>query len=92
MPRTDEFCTRDLHHKRAEVFDSQKRKPDTPIGVDEDSHRPDTVNFSWPRPPKWITRSHATTLPAIVEEVDGFAKQVHASPPSGTDIRHVTAI
>ena len=92
MPRADKFCNRDPHHEGAEVFGSQKRKPDTPIGADEDSHRPDIVNFSQPHPPKRVTRSHATTLPTIVEEVDGSAKQLHASPSSGTDIRHVTTV
>ena len=92
MPKADEFCTRDPHHKGAEVFGSQKRKPDTPIGADKDSHRPDTVNFLQPRPPKWVTRSHATTLPTIVEEVDGSAEQLHALPPFRIDIRHVTAV
>ena len=92
MPGADEFCTRVPHHEGAEIFGSQKRKPDTPIGVDEDSYRPNTVNFSRPRPPKRVTRSHATTLPTIVEKVIGFAKQVYASPPSGTDICHVTVV
>ena len=59
MPEADEFYTRDLHHEGAEAFGSQKRKPDTSIGADEDSHRPDIVNFSRPRPPKRVTRSHA---------------------------------
>ena len=87
-----EFCTHDPHYEGAEVFGSQKQKPDTPIGVDEDSHRPDTVNFSRPRPPKRVTRSHASTLPTIVEGVEGFAEQVHALLPSRTDICHVTAV
>ena len=92
MPGADEFCTHDPHHEGAEVFGSQKRKPDTPIGADEDSHRPNTINFSRPRPPKRVTRSHASTLPTIVERMEGSVEQVHALPPSGTDICHVTAI
>ena len=92
MPGADEFCTRDPHHEGAEVFGSQKQKPNTPIRADEDSHRPNTVNFSWPRPPKWVTRSHASTLPTIVEGVEGSVEQVHASPPFGTDICHVTTV
>ena len=74
MPGADEFCTHDPHHEGAEVFGSQKRKPDIPIGADEDSHRLDIVNFSQPRPPKRVTRSQTTTLPTIVEEVDGSAE------------------
>ena len=92
MPGADEFCTRDLHHERAEIFGSQNLKPNTSIGADEDSHRLDTVNFSWPHPPKWVIRSHASSLPTIVEGVEGFAEQVHALLPSGTNICHVTAV
>ena len=92
MPGADEFCTRDPHHEGAEVFGSQKWKPYTSIGAKEDSHRLDTVNFSWPHPPKRITRSHASTLPTIVEGMEGSTEQVHASPPSGTDIYHVTVV
>ena len=92
MPGADEFYSRDPHHEGAEAFGSQKQKLDTPIGADEDPHRPDIVNFSRPRPPKRVTRSHATTLPTIVEEVEGSAEQVHALPPPETDIRHVTAV
>ena len=92
MPEADEFCTCNPHHEGAKVFGSQKRKPYTSIGVHEDSHRPDTINFSWPHPPKRVTRSHAITLPTIVEEVEGSTEQLHALPPSGIDIRHVTAV
>ena len=86
------FCTRDPHHEGVEVFGSQKRKPDTPIGADEDSHRPDTLNFSQPCPPKRVTRSHASIVPTIVEGMEGFAEQIHALPSFGTDICHVTAV
>ena len=71
ISKADEFCTLDPYHEEAEVFGSQKQKPDTHIRVDEDSHRPNTVNFSRPRPPKQVTRSHTTTLSTIVEEVEG---------------------
>ena len=74
MPRIDEFCTYDSYHEGAEVYGFQKWKPDIPIGADEDSHRPNTVNFSWPHPPKQVTRSHATTLLTIVEEAEGIAE------------------
>ena len=92
MPGLDEFCTRNPYHEGAKVFGSQKRKPDTPIGIDKDSHRPNTINFSRPRPPKRVTKSHANTLLTIIEEVEGFAEQVHASPPSGIDICHIIAV
>jgi hypothetical protein len=32
-----------------EVFGSSKRKANLPLGVEEESHRPDKVNFSHPR-------------------------------------------
>ena len=48
MPGADEFCTRDPHHEGAEVFGSQKRKLDTSIGADEETHRPDIIHFSKP--------------------------------------------
>ena len=40
MPGGQDFCTRNPHLKGAEVFGSQKRRPDTPIGDDRESHRP----------------------------------------------------
>ena len=92
IPEADEFCTCKPYHEGAEVFGSQKRNPDTSIGANEDSHRPNTINFFRPHPPKRVTRSHATTLPTIVEEMEIFAEQVHALPPSTIDICHVTAV
>ena len=56
------FFTRDLHLEDAEVFGSQKRRPDTPIGDDGKTHRPDTMHFSRPRPGKRVTRSQPETL------------------------------
>ena len=50
MPGGKEFFTRDPHLEGAEVFGSQKRRPDTPIGDDGETHRHDTVNFSRPPP------------------------------------------
>src|SRR5450631_3806638 len=63
MPGGDEFCTRSPHLEDAKVFGSQKRKPDTPIGADDETHRPDTLNFSRPRVAQRTTRSHASPLP-----------------------------
>jgi hypothetical protein len=63
MPGREEFCTRDPHLEGAEVFGSQKRRPDTPIGDDGETHRPDTVNFSCPPPGKRVTRSQPVTPP-----------------------------
>ena len=55
MPGGEEFCSRDPHLEGAEVFGSQKQKPDTPIGDDSETHHPDFVNFSRPHPAKRVT-------------------------------------
>jgi hypothetical protein len=49
MPRMAEFCTREPHFEGEEVFGSQKRKADVPLGSEHESHRPNKVNFSHPR-------------------------------------------
>jgi hypothetical protein len=41
-----EFCTREPHFEGEEVFGSQKRKVDVPVGSEHESHRPDKINFS----------------------------------------------
>ena len=76
MSRVDEFCTCDPHHKGVEVFGFHKWKLDTSIGVDEETHRPDTIHFSWPLLPKRVTRARATTLPTIVEEFEISVEQI----------------
>ena len=92
MPGADDFCTRDPHHEGAEVFGSQKRKPDTPFGADDETHRPDTISFSWPPPLKRVTRARAATLPTILEEVEPCMERFQPLPPVGTDIRRITAV
>ena len=92
MPRASEFCTRDPHHEGAEVFGSQKRKHDTPIGADEETHRLDTIHFSKPLLPKRVTRACAATLPTIVEEFKTSAKPMQPLPPVGSDIHRITAV
>jgi hypothetical protein len=49
MPGAAEFCTREPHFEGEEVFGSQKRKADVPLGSEHESHRLDKVNFSHPR-------------------------------------------
>ena len=39
MPGADDLCTWDPHYEGAIVFGSQKRKPNTPIRVDKETHR-----------------------------------------------------
>jgi hypothetical protein len=54
-----------------EVFSSQKRKADVPLGFEGESHRPDKVNFSRPRIATKSSRTkHAScSLPNVVEEL-----------------------
>jgi hypothetical protein len=49
MPRAKEFCTWEPHFESEEVFGSQKRKADIPLGSKHESHRPDRLNFSCPQ-------------------------------------------
>jgi hypothetical protein len=88
----DKFCNRSPHLEGAEVFGSHKRKPDTPIGADGETHRPDTLNFSCPRVAQRITRSYASSLPTIVEESSPSVLEVPQPPPTGLDFRRVTAV
>ena len=92
MPGADDFCTRDPHHEEAEVFGSQKRNPDTPIGADDETYRPDTISFSRPHPLKRVTRARAATLPTIPEEVEPCMERIQPLPPVGTDIRRITPV
>ena len=92
MPGADDFCIRDPHHEGAEVFGSQKRKPDISIGVDDETHRPNTISFSRSHPLKRVTRARAATLSTIAEEVEPCTEQIQALPPIGTDIRRITAV
>ena len=43
-----DFVTREPHLEGEEVFGSQKRKADMPLGCEQNFHRPDKVNFSHP--------------------------------------------
>jgi hypothetical protein len=49
MPGAAEFYTREPHFEGEEVFGSQKRKTNVPLGSKHESHWPDKVNFSHPR-------------------------------------------
>ena len=71
LPGAEVFCTRDPHLDGEEVFGSQKRKADVPLGYEGESHRPDKVNFSRPRIATRSTRAnHAScSLPNVVEEL-----------------------
>jgi hypothetical protein len=88
----DKFCTRSPHLEGAEVFGSQKHKLDTPIGADDETHRPNTLNFSRPCVAQRTTRFHASPLPTIVEESSLSVLEVLPPPPTGLDFRRVTAV
>ena len=92
MHGAEDFCTREPHLEGAEVFGSQKRKPDTPIGADNETHRPNTINFSCPCLGKRVTRSGAATLPTVIEEVSPSVQEVFSPVVARLDFRHVIAI
>ena len=88
----DKFCTRSFHLEDAEVFGSQKRKPDIPIGADDETNRPDIFNFSCPSLAQRTTSSHASPLPTIVEESSPSVLEVPPPPPTGLDFCRVIAV
>jgi hypothetical protein len=93
MPGTEEFCTREPHFEGEEVFGSQKRKADIPLGSKHESHRPDRVNLSRSRV---RTRSTAAagascSLSDIPEE-PSTDLQEHPIPNVNSRMTHVTAI
>ena len=90
MPGAEDICTRDAHLEGAEVFGSKKRKPHVPIGAEEETHRPDTVNFSRPRIGRRVTRARANNLSTIHEEVE--VRPLEPQALASTDIQRVTAV
>jgi hypothetical protein len=93
------FCTRAPHMAGEEVFGSQKRKADVPLGFEGKSHRPDKVNFSHPRMATRSSRANhgSCSLPDVVEEVSPDLREDQAPNSLGTagDVRrpsHVTAV
>jgi hypothetical protein len=82
-----------------EVFGSQKRKADVPLGFEGESYRPDKVNFSRPRIATRSSRAnHAScSLPDVVEELSPELQVDQAANNLGTmgDVErpgHVTAV
>jgi hypothetical protein len=65
------FCTREPYLAGEEVFGSQKRKTNVPLGFEGESYWPDKVNFSRPRiATRFIRVKHAScSLPDMVEEL-----------------------
>jgi hypothetical protein len=93
MPGAEEFCTREPHFEGEEVFGSQKRKADIPLGSKHESHRPDRVNFSRPRV---RTRSTATVGASCSlsdkPEEPSTDLQEYPIPNIKSKTTHVTAI
>lgn len=92
MPGAQDFCTHEAHLEGAEVFGSKKRKPDLQIGAEEETLRPDTVNFSRPRIGRRVTRARAQNLSTIHEEVELEERPLEPPASTSTDIRRVTAV
>jgi hypothetical protein len=99
LPGAELFCTRAPHMAGKEVFGSQKRKADIPLGFEGESHRPDKVNFSHPRIATKSSRAnHAScSLPVVVEEVSPEVHEEQVLNELGTtgDIgrpSHVSAV
>jgi hypothetical protein len=93
MHGIQEFCTREPHFEGEEVFGSEKRKADIPLGSEHESHKPDRVNFSCPRV---RTRSTAAagascSLSNIPEELSTDLQE-HPIPNVNSRTTHVTAI
>jgi hypothetical protein len=105
MPGAHEFCTRLPHMPGEEVFGSVKRKADLPIGAEEESHRPDKVNYSRPKGSGRSVRARTTAMPVIVEDdIEDETEVVEAQPTAATSqdtpsspvnekgVRHVNAV
>jgi hypothetical protein len=99
LPGAELFYTHAPHMAGEEVFGSQKRKADVPLGFEGESYQPNKVNFSRPR---IVTRSsranHANcSLPNVVEELSPELQEDQAPNNLGTtgDVGrpgHMTAV
>jgi hypothetical protein len=82
MPGAEEFCTRVPRMAGEEVFGSSKRKADLPLGTEEESHRPNKVNFSHPRGSGRAMRARPVQMPIILEDIedDTIVQDIHHEP------------
>jgi hypothetical protein len=80
------FCTRKPHLAGEEVFGSQKRKADVPLGFEGESDQPDKVNFSRPRIATRSMRANHTScsLPSVVEELSPDLQEGQSPNSLGT--------
>ena len=86
LPGAEVFCTREPHLVGEEVFGSQKRKADVPLGFEGESHRLDKVNFSRPRIATKLSRAnHAScSLLDVVEELSPELQEDQTPNNQGT--------
>jgi hypothetical protein len=93
MPGAEEFCTQEPHFEGEEVFGSQKRKADIPLGSEHESHKTDRVNFSCPRV---RTRSNAAASASCnlsdIPKEPSTDLQEHPIPNVNSRTTHVTTI
>jgi hypothetical protein len=84
LPGAELFCTHAPHMAGKEVFGSQKRKADVPLGFEGEPHRLGKVNFSRPRIATKSSRAnHAScSLPDVVEEVSPELQEDLEGPDS----------
>ena len=98
-----DFVTREPHLEGEEVFGSQKRKADMPLGCEQDSHRPNKVNFSRPHVrTRSVVAGTSTTATAPSDEDISFRADVdvmeivpsgeHLERPQNRHPLHVTGI
>lgn len=92
MPGGEEFCNHNPHLNETEVFGSQKHKPNTPIVANEETHCPNTINFSQPYDAQSTIQSHASHFPTIVKESSPSVLEVPPSPHNDIDFSHVTVV
>ena len=86
LPGTEVFCTHEPHLAGEEVFGSQKRKANVPLGYEGKSHRPDKVNFSRPRIATRLTPANyaSYSLLDVVEELSSKLQEDQAPNNQGT--------
>ena len=98
-----DFVTREPHLEGEEVFGSQKRKADMPLGYKHNSHRLDKVNFSRPRVrTRSSVASTSTPAAAAIEEgipfrpgmddMETLPSEEHEERPQNHHPMHVTGI
>ena len=96
-----DFVTREPHLEGEEVFGSQKRKANMPLGCKQDSHRPDKVNFSHPRvrtrssvantsTPAEGTIEDGISFPAGLEDMETMPSEEHQDCPWNHHPMYVT--